>query len=70
MKFIIILICILFYTSRAHAYLDPGTFSIIASFFIAIIASVSTYILLFWSKIKSFFVKKNFKKKDSDSNSN
>ena len=55
--FITIVICV-FYTSSAYAYLDPGTFSLIINFFIALIAGVSTYSLLFWNKIKSFFIKK------------
>jgi hypothetical protein len=45
-------------TLNAHAYLDPGTFSIIINFLIAIIAAVGAYISLFWSKIKKFFKKK------------
>ena len=49
-------------TLNAHAYLDPGTFSIIINFLIAIIAAVGTYISLFWSKIKKIFKKK----KDDD----
>ena len=40
---------------NAHAYLDPGTFSIIINFLIAIVAVVGTYISLFWSKIKKIF---------------
>jgi len=64
MKLILIILIFNFlFASNANAYLDPGTFSIIINFFIALIAGVSTYILLFWNKIKSFFIKK---KNDND----
>ncbi len=43
---------------NANAYLDPGTFSIIINFFIALAAGIAAYISLFWSKIKNIFKKK------------
>lgn len=55
----LIVITFLSSTLNAYAYLDPGTFSIIVNFFIAVIAGIGTYIALFWNKIKNFFNKKN-----------
>lgn len=58
-RFTLLLILILFSsTINAYAYLDPGTFSIIINFFIALFAGAAAYISLFWSKIKNIFTKK------------
>ncbi len=65
MRLLITIVICVFYTSSAYAYLDPGTFSLIINFFIALIAGVSTYSILFWNKIKSFFIKK---KKNNENN--
>ena len=54
---------IIFFNTKAFAYLDPGTGSIILG---AIAAGIS-YCSIYWQKIKSFFSKKNKKKNDDDS---
>ena len=46
---------------NAHAYLDPGTGSIILSAIVAGLATIKHY----WSIIKNFFNEKIFKKKNN-----
>ena len=55
----IALIC-LFLTTNAHAYIDPGTGSIIIQFIIAAIASITVFFKKIKNKVTSFF--KKFKK--------
>ena len=43
----------------AHAYLDPGTGSIIIQGLIGVVAAASVTIGLYWQKIKLFFTRKN-----------
>ena len=50
----------------AHAYLDPGTGSIIIQGLIGVVAAASVTIGLYWQKIKLFFIRKNVEK-NSDS---
>lgn len=40
---------------QAHAYIDPGVASIILQSLVAIIATVSATVGLFWHRIKTFF---------------
>lgn len=40
---------------QAHAYIDPGVASIVLQSLIAIIATVSATLGLFWHRVKSFF---------------
>ena len=58
---------IVFYNSKAFAYLDPGTGSIILNAILASIAAGATYCSIYWQKIKNFFNKKD-KKKDKKIN--
>ena len=48
-------------TTKAHAYLDPGTGSIILQAIIGAFAAFFTSIYIFWNKVKNFY-KKIFKK--------
>ena len=48
--------------SNAHAYLDPGTGSIILQAIIGAVAAGFSYCLFYWNKVKNFF-KNNLKKK-------
>tara|TARA_Y100000389_G_C17356460_1_gene461361 strand:- start:816 stop:1037 length:222 start_codon:yes stop_codon:yes gene_type:complete len=48
-------------TNFAHAYLDPGTGSIILQALLGAIAAVTSYFVFGWNKVKTFF-KKIFKK--------
>jgi len=45
-------------TSNAHAYLDPGTGSIIIQGIVAAVLSVTIAVKTYWFKIKAFFQKR------------
>ena len=50
-------ICLFVYflfSNNAHAYLDPGTGSIILQVIIAFFASVAAFISFYWKKFKDF----------------
>ena len=57
-----------FYTSPAHAYLDPGTGSIILQGLLAGIAAAMAAAGLYWARLKSFFSSLFSSKKSADSN--
>ena len=46
------------FTANAHAYLDPGTGSIILSAIIAGLVTIKTYWKMFIAKVKGFLNKK------------
>tara|TARA_Y100000590_G_C15695937_1_gene1005107 strand:+ start:1257 stop:1457 length:201 start_codon:yes stop_codon:yes gene_type:complete len=48
-------------TTKAHAYLDPGTGTIILQAILGAFAAFFTSIYIFWAKVKNFY-KKVFKK--------
>jgi len=48
-------------TTKAHAYLDPGTGSIILQAIVGAFAAFFTSIYIFWARVKNFY-KKIFKK--------
>jgi len=50
----------------AHAYLDPGTGSIILQGLIAAVAAVAVTGKLYWEKIKSFFSRKEIPEEPSE----
>jgi hypothetical protein len=52
----------IFLVNNAHAYLDPGTGSIILQALLGAIAATASYIIFYWNKVKIFF-KKIFNKK-------
>jgi len=58
--YLVILIFFLF-TSRAYAYLDPGTGTIILQAILAFIAASIATLSFYWNKVKLFF--SNFFKK-------
>ena len=58
---IIIFLSFFILTTKAHAYLDPGTGSIILQAIIGAFAAFFTSIYIFWNKVKNFY-KKIFKK--------
>ena len=50
-------ICLFVYflfSNNAHAYLDPGSGSIILQVLIAFLAAVGTFISIYWKKLKNF----------------
>jgi len=62
---IIIFLSFFILTTKAHAYLDPGTGSIILQAIVGAFAAFFTSIYIFWNKVKNFFKKifnKNKKK--------
>lgn len=64
-----IILFLLIYNSvlinNAHAYLDPGTGSIILQAILGAIAAGFSYCAFYWNKVKNFF-KKLFKKKEKN----
>ena len=62
---IIIFLSFFILTTNAHAYLDPGTGSIILQAIVGAFAAFFTSIYIFWNKVKNFYKKifnKNKKK--------
>tara|TARA_B100000795_G_scaffold226719_1_gene182837 strand:- start:362 stop:568 length:207 start_codon:yes stop_codon:yes gene_type:complete len=62
---ITLFIFIFFLNTKAFAYLDPGTGSIILQSILGAIAAGASYCAIYWQKIKNFFnkkIKKNNKK--------
>ena len=55
--FFLIIYILMLTTKSAHAYLDPGTFTIVVNFIIALFAGIIAYITMFWIKIKIFSLK-------------
>ena len=51
------------FISKAQAYIDPGTFSIIFQAIVGAIVAGGVAIKIYWHKFKSFFKKKD---KDKD----
>lgn len=54
----------MFFTNRAHAYIDPGTGSMVVQAVIAAIAIASVSIGIFWRRLRSFFSRLFGSKKD------
>ena len=68
---VLISITTVFYFSLqtlAHAYIEPGTFSMIISFIVAIIASITFFIKDIFYKIKKFFSKKKDEENENTNN--
>ena len=59
-------IALLFFTTaqnEAFAYLDPGTGSIILQTILGAIAAGTSFVAIYWQKVKNFF-KTKFKKQE------
>ena len=54
MKKIILSICLVFYTTSAFAYIDPGTVSIILQGLIGALAAIIVTLKIYWIKILKF----------------
>jgi hypothetical protein len=48
----------MFFNTKAFAYIDPGTGSIILQGIVGAIAAGASYCTIYWQKIKKFFNKK------------
>ena len=66
MKKIILFIYFCLISTEAHAYLDPGTGSIIIQAILGAIAAFFTSIAIYWDKAKNFFKKITKKKKENN----
>ena len=53
--FNLLLIYNIFVINNAHAYLDPGTGSIILQAILGAIAAGFSYCAFYWNKVKKFF---------------
>ena len=53
----ILFLCFFLFTSSAHAYLDPGTGSIILQAIVGAFAAFFSTLYIFWEKVKIFFSK-------------
>jgi hypothetical protein len=62
MKKIIFIVYFFFLNTKAHAYLDPGTGSMIIQAILGGIAAFFTSAYIYWEKLKNFF--KKFSKKN------
>ena len=60
------LIVLLLSIKPAHAYLDPGTGSMLIQAVLAVIAAVSVSIGIFWNRLRSLFGRKDSGEHDSD----
>ena len=65
-KLYLIISIYFFFTSSAHAYLDPGTGSIILSAIVAGLFTIKSYWELILEKIKKLFLKSKNKTKKID----
>lgn len=54
----------LVFISSAHAYIDPGTISIIFQGIVGAVVAGAVTIKIYWYKIRSFFKKKEKNKLD------
>ena len=67
-KYILVTITFLFFLSNdAHAYLDPGSGSIILQAILGFIAAALATASYYWTKLKIFFSKLFKKEKKSES---
>ena len=72
MKFLILILFFnLFFLSKAQAYIDPGSGSIILQALLGALAAAGVSISIYWNKLKNFFKKnknKDRNKKDKKQN--
>jgi len=64
--FVLIVLSILLYAGQAHAYLDPGTGSIILQGLIAAALAVAVTGGIYWRRLKDFLAR--FTKEKDDNN--
>ena len=63
MKYFIIFLTVIFYSSNSYAYFDPGIGSIIIQSIVGFFAISAGFISLYWHKFKTFISKFRKKKK-------
>tara|TARA_A100001011_G_scaffold392502_1_gene480236 strand:+ start:342 stop:545 length:204 start_codon:yes stop_codon:yes gene_type:complete len=64
-KYILFTFILFAQSFEAHAYLDPGTGSLILQALFGILAAIGAYITLYWRKLKNLLNKIFKKNKDS-----
>ena len=64
-KYILFTFILFAQSFEAHAYLDPGTGSLILQALLGILAAIGAYITLYWRKLKNLLNKIFKKNKDS-----
>ena len=57
LRFLCLIVGLISYTSPAYAYLDPGTGSMLLTGLIAGLATVISFLSIYWQKVKAFFSK-------------
>jgi hypothetical protein len=66
MKLLILLLSInILFASKAQAYIDPGSGSIILQALLGVLAAAGATVSIYWSKFKNLFKKSKDKKKKS-----
>ncbi len=55
----LVVICFFFLTSQAHAYIDPGTGSLLLQMLAAAFFGALFTVKMYWKKIKNYFKKSN-----------
>ena len=60
------LIVLLLFSKPVHAYLDPGSGSMLIQAVLAVIAAVGVSIGIFWNRLRSLFGRKDSVGHDSD----
>ena len=65
LKNLLFIYILLIPSANAHAYLDPGTGSLILQAILGAVAAIGAYITLYWRKFKNF-IDKVFKMKKKD----
>ena len=57
LKFLFLIFGLISYTSPAYAYLDPATGSMLLTGLIAGLATIISFLSIYWQKVKAFFSK-------------
>jgi hypothetical protein len=66
MKLLILLLSInILFASKAQAYIDPGSGSIILQALLGVLAAAGATVSIYWNKFKNLFKKSKDKKKKS-----
>lgn len=58
------------FSAAAHAYLDPGTGSILVQSFLAGVAGAVAIVSLYWQRVKAFFVNMRKSSRDAHAGAN
>ena len=70
MKYLFVVLGVLLFEESAHAYLDPGTGSIIIQSAIAAIAGAAITLKVYWISIRNFLAQRKNGKSKTDENGN